>query len=568
MTTVFWSRLTSVTAFVDTPSRSIATTRATTSHHTDRLAQGDTTTPSKQSLPIPSQVNPLLRPPAIHKKLLGEGHTTSTSPATPSSLDKGKGRENDPETASSEDTDSSTTAFTDGILEAPPQSTRTRQHQGVTSLLHLSAKKQFKLPSTPSKPSPLSGNHNRYETPLGDIKPLKSLGLISSLNASNNPSSATFQDTREGTKIREGSIKPKWSQLLEASNNANMRKDIHNTSMLSLQQDITELLSPRKKRKGWVPAGFAENASGIIKRLQTGNNLWIHEISRTLSSYSKSSSTIKKESTDGKAFGLLTKDIDVNVNRKSYQSLLRDLNPHLRLEILEILSPKPASLTWSSHEGGFITAGAAEKLLITRCKIIRDEDTSSDFLSSQDFLSTQQYQSQREGSTSKDEESQEQYSPSSLFNKEWESQIEGMVIFSLTAHSRTSTGITMVRKEQSRPTREAADDTSTEAVERNPQNEDRLQSQLNFETKAQINKNSSRKYNVYLPASIADLHTQMRINDEIWAWEPWSVVDLVDSLSNPLKVPAVPHFGEENSFTGEEKSSEKALLISRFAVLL
>lgn len=483
---------------------------------------------------------------------------STTRHATPSALDKGKGRFVDPEGPSSEDAELAIPADEE-TSDLPAPNTKTKHQQGVTSLLHLSAKKQFKLPSTPSKPPPLSGRHLpsglRQETPSGDIKPLKSLGVISGLNSlsSNNTTPATSRKILEtrtseeegGRREEEQLIKPKWAQLLDST-------EIKKRKETTMTQDIIELLSPRKKRKGWVPTGFAENTSGIIKRLQTGNNLWIHEISRLLSS-SKSSSSSKFSSSSSNGIGVKRENgegKELDGKKKTYESLLRDLNPHLRLEILEILSPKAASLTWSSQEGGFITAGAAEKLLITRCRILKDEDPSLNHSTSQAPLST--------GETAVlEEESQELFTPFSSATKEWESQIEGMVIFSLTAHSRTSTGITMVRKEQSRPDRQQNLDGSNET---GYQNQDKLQPQLNF------NQNlNDKKYNVYLPASIADLHTQMRVGDEVWAWEPWSVVDLVDFPINGT-------LESSNLATTEiqevDKDSEKTLLVSRFAVLL
>ena len=477
---------------------------------------------------------------------------STTRHATPSALDKGKGRFVDPEGPSSEDAELAIPADEETSDLSVPN-TKTKHQQGVTSLLHLSAKKRFKLPSTPSKPPPLSGRHLpsglRQETPSGNIKPLKSLGVISGLNtlSSNNTTPATSRKILEtrtseeegGRREEEQLIKPKWAQLLDST-------EIKKRKETTITQDIIELLSPRKKRKGWVPTGFAENTSGIIKRLQTGNNLWIHEVSRLLSSKSTSKSTttpigVKRENDQGK---------EQNGKGKTYESLLRDLNPHLRLEILEILSPKPASLTWSSQEGGFITAGAAEKLLITRCRILKDEDPSLNLSTSQAPLSTGE-------TVVLEEESQELFTPFSSATKEWESQIEGMVIFSLTAHSRTSTGITMVRKEQPRPDRQQNLDGSNET---GYQNQDKLQPQLNF------NQNlNGKKYNVYLPASIADLHTQMRVGDEVWAWEPWSVVDLVDFPGSGL----LESRGLATSDNqGGDKDSERTLLVSRFAVLL
>ena len=55
--------------------------------------------------------------------------------------------------------------------------------------------------------------HTRMETTYSEVKPLKSIGL--------------------------GESKPKWAAMIE--------KEGHE------EQDIADLLSPRKKRKGWVP---------------------------------------------------------------------------------------------------------------------------------------------------------------------------------------------------------------------------------------------------------------------------------------------------------------------------
>lgn len=404
-----------------------------------------------------------------------------------------------------------------------------------------------------------------------DIKPLKSLGVISGLNTLLKPTSTNNDPDnllREATEDTQQ--KPKWAHLLDSTSDLNSRKDSTNI-------DVTELLSPRKKRKGWVPAGYAENAAGIIKRLQTGNNLWIHEISRLLANVSSkgpANGRVKKEHAEEASTSDRSLHSDSGTkqgNKRDYEVLLRDLNPHLRLEILDILSPKPASLTWSNGEGGFITAGSAEKLLITRCQILKDKDDRNS-TSSHSFLPSQ--------ADEKREAQQQNTQSSTGDDNEWESQTEGMVIFSLTAHSRTSTGITILRKEQPRPDRQV-DDSSTAEDRSGPDrkyhiahNQEKSQPLLSFNKKDNRPDKSGKKWNVYLPASIADLHTQMRTGDEIWAWEPWSVVDIVTSATAPPFWVQTRTASDMNQSNGNAQAqvpvnaSEKTLLVSRFAVLL
>lgn len=438
--------------------------------------------------------------------------------------------------------------------QAPSTIPKERPQSNVTSLLELSTKKQFKMPhSTPSKPSPLSGrvlNSNRLETPSGDIKPLKSLGVISGLQTLSKPSSiASSHLHRNDTGASNNDeMKPKWAQLLESSTDI---KPSH--SSRDPNQDITELLSPRKKRKGWVPAGYAERSAAIIKRLQTGSNLWIHEISRTLTTFSNNNNTSASSSKVVKKENIAERslvDRDMTSNKKTYESLAIDLNPHLRLEILEILSPKPASLTWSSQDGGFITAGAAEKLLITRCRILKDEDDEEAGI---------------QGSNSNSKGEQSTHTKTTDEPSSWEDQVEGMVIFSLTAHSRTSTGISLARKEQHRPSRDFPPTSESNNDPHQHSNQDRNQSRLDFK------QDNKKKWNVFIPASIADLHTQIRVNDEIWIWEPWSVVDLLPELqtrSSKCLLRDNTLEQETERFGEMEKTNEKALLVSRFAVLL
>lgn len=368
-----------------------------------------------------------------------------------------------------------------------------------------------------------------------------------------------------------------------------------------MAQDITELLSPRRKRRGWVPSGHAESASLIIKRLQTGNNLWIHEISRTLNqlmSSSKASSIttspavpkVKKEYTPNPYGPSSENRINAaapggSVKKSDYKTLSRDLNPHLKVEILHVISPKAASLTWSSAiaasdgGGGFITAGAAEKLLITHCRILNDDDDEKgDNL----FTSSQGDLPQPVGHTqSLASDSQPGPDPSNKDAKPQTQHSEGLVIFSLTAHSRTSTGVSLVRKEQQRPLREGVPGSenigSAVPTSLPGTNYDKSQPQLDFSNmagKQEINNNrKGKKWSVFIPASIGDLHTQLRVNDEIWIWEPWSVIDLLKPEESRSALDVLHNDKEHNETERDEegqaeKATEKALLVSRFAVLL
>lgn len=490
----------------------------------------------------------------------------------------------------------------------------------ITSLSDLSARKHFKIlnASTPSRPSPL-----RYDTPSNnvDIKPFKTLGAISGLNvvsdhitlaglsaaaeSRTDAEGGDLQQRREGTTLSEH--KPRWAQLLEGSTTANTgpinavntsgggRTTTAAAALTTTAQDLTELLSPRKKRKGWVPAGHAEMAAATIKRLQTGSNLWIHEISRTLTTFSKHghhTKGVKNEdgsSTTTTITATASSKNAANTTGKSYDDLLRDLNPHLRLQILEIHSSKPASLTWTSSEGGFITAGAAEKLLITRCKILKDEEAEQGL-----NLTDRAVNGERGSSlSSRNAPSQPtlaltgtetasatpKHTPNGGDLETWsEDQVEGLVVFSLAGHSRTSTGVTLARKEQRRPARAEADndDGGSTDPHNGPSERDRQahanpnQPLLSFE-KAN-DKDSKRSCTVFVPASISDLHTQMRVEDEIWVWEPWSPVDLAAQGSNGvsalLAMSVSAAMDAEGTSQQGQHPSEKALLVSRFGIVL
>lgn len=114
----------------------------------------------------------------------------------------------------------------------------------------------------------------------------------------------------------------------------------------SKESILQDLLSPRKKRRGWVPNGLAEYSAQLIKRHSTSHTLWLHENSRN---------------------GFV--------------------EPDLLLRVLEIYSEKPHSLmvsqagtssSTSSGPSGFMTAGWVEKMLITRCAILStDEDDNA-----------------------------------------------------------------------------------------------------------------------------------------------------------------------------------------------
>jgi hypothetical protein len=258
---------------------------------------------------------------------------------------------------------------------------------------------------------------------------------------------------------------------------------------------------------------------------------------------------------------------------------------------LEIYSCKPASLTWTSSEGGFITAGAAEKLLITRCKILKDEDLEQSF-----NLTARSTNGGRGGSLGLSQRNAPSQSnlarpdletasstpfptPSAGDLETWsEDQVEGLVVFSLAGHSRTSTGVTLARKEQRRPARADTGDAdnggSTDVNGPSERERQTLansnQPLLSFE-KAK-DKDNKRPCTVFVPASISDLHTQMRIEDEIWVWEPWSPVDLAAEGNNGVSALLASSNGDHNDAEDaphqEQHSSEKALLVSRFGIVL
>lgn len=538
----------------------------------DRI--GDELTPLKSDHLQPATTSRLLNPPGSHKRLL------QTSTITRS--DKGKGRAIEQEV--------------DSGVEQPSETTKK-----IPALARLS---NFKVPVTPNKQAPSSGlvddastgkespnvslQHNSYQ------KPLKTLGAITGLSSLPRSDLSTTQ----GTETPE--VKPRWAQLLESDlpNTYTTLPGQHALHSFDPRMDLTELLSPRKKRKGWQPAGYAERASEVIKRTQTANNLWIHEISRLLDTFNKKNDVssyggVKRDpsalpgSRNGTNPATKVKEKDrldgkstVIGELSSYDRFLRDLNPHLRLEILETKSAKPASLTWSSADGGFITAGAAEKLLITRCRILPDDSELAGKEASQTgFL----------GDSAEDVPHP---SPSIwplganlvLPNEAGSNYQEGLVVFTLNAHSRTSTGITLARKEQQRPNREPtviprdgeppSEGYHSRKVPEEPGAEDREdgQSRLHFSNN---DIQPDRKYTAFVPASIADLHTQIRVGDQIWCWEPWSVVDLVEKyellpgrgldFAEKGKVTA----SSEDKGNGQDVSaSQKALLVSKFAVLL
>lgn len=245
----------------------------------------------------------------------------------------------------------------------------------------------------------------------------------------------------------------------------------------------------------------------------------MHETSRLLSSGNTSAAApaIKSESssstTPGRSGGH-RRQPSKPVHR-TLEELLRDLNPDARLVIRETLSPKPASLTYNgpgeggaAGGGGFLTGGVAEKMLLTRCQILKDsEDTQAGYAKPREVMSEP------------------------IDNPPESVVEEGLVVFSLTSHSKTSSSTTSLAL--SRPA--AGRHTSVEAA--------KPKDQTSLDYKPVVGRS------LLLPNSIADLHTQLQVGHEIWAWEPWTVVNVAND-------------------SGNTDGARKALLVSRFAVLL
>ena len=192
-------------------------------------------------------------------------------------------------------------------------------------------------------------------------------------------------------------------------------------------------------------------------------------------------------------------------------------NPHLQLKILHVLSDKPASLTNAREEGAFITAGAAEKLVVTRCAILQSEDLPKDKKDLKEDGKGEHHGEEKSGEGG-----------STLGERE----VEGLVIFSMTMHAKSSSTTALAQKQRQNAS-------STSRSEPQP---DSTQSTISYPV--QHNHRS-----ICLPASVADLHSQLGEGEIVWVWGPWSVAEVQATES-------------------EGCETKKALIVSRFGVLV
>jgi hypothetical protein len=279
-------------------------------------------------------------------------------------------------------------------------------------------------------------------------------------------------------------------------------------------------MSADKNMTVLVRNGLAERAAQLIKRQQTGHSLWLHEISRILSSHHDSSKRSSKSTNN-------------NNNAKSRLSQLElDTNPALKLKILEIKSEKPPSLVMNGPGrdesttgggGGYITAGAAEKLLVTYCRILPEIEQE-------------------------EEEENKKMQIDTGPKEEEDVHSTGLVVFSLAQHAKTSatSSLSLHRPAQAKTEDSAAIDEKP-TINKGPKSFFTLQD------------NGQAGYsNLFIPASIADLHTQLKEGSTIWCWEPYSVVHLDGTNSE------AEHQDDEKAV----EQGKKALCVSRFGVLV
>lgn len=213
----------------------------------------------------------------------------------------------------------------------------------------------------------------------------------------------------------------------------------------------------------------------MIKRAQTTHTLWAHELSRLL--------TINPGGS----------------NTRDPARLAQDANPLLRLTVLQVHSGKPASLALAGTEGGFITGGSAEKLLVCTCRILSDETEQASQSETIDF--------------------------GSAAGSEAQVHKEGLVLFSLACHPKSASATPLARPGQKAKAAEGKEEAIAQETGR-----------LNF---ARANRTLA------VPGNVADLHSLVGEGEEIWAWDPWSIIEL----------------------PRQEDEASKALLVSRFAVL-
>lgn len=264
-------------------------------------------------------------------------------------------------------------------------------------------------------------------------------------------------------------------------------------------------------------AGLAERAAQLIKRAQTSHTLWAHELSRVLHPPSSSSSTRRT--------GPTVRDVP---------QLLLDANPALRLEVLAVHSRKPASLALAGTEGGFITGGAAEKLLLCTCRIISSGGSEEESQSQSQAEEAVDFGGGGGGGRAEGREAGT--------SAQGQGEKEGLVLFSLACHPKSAAATQLARPGQQQPQKKGAgtmkDETEDHAAEKTQT------AKLQFAPKNRT---------LLLPGNVGDLHSALGEGDEVWAWDPCSVVDL----------PGDVYVGQ----TGGEKVGSKALLVSRFAVL-
>ena len=206
----------------------------------------------------------------------------------------------------------------------------------------------------------------------------------------------------------------------------------------------------------------------------------------------------------------LTKHGIYSSSHRSLTQLSRDANPELRLKILRVISEAPASLTNNKGEGGFITGGASEKLLVTECEILRDKKEPDQ---DKERLGPVHFEIDGQNSERKVvEETRER---------------EGLVIFSLSMHAKGGHTTSLAPKQRREQFSTAEPGSECK------------QSVIPYPI---IHNHRS----VSLPANVLDMHSQLVVGEEIWVWEPWIVVEL----------------------GGKDGGDKKALLVSRFGLLI
>lgn len=436
-------------------------------------------------------------------------------------------------------------------------------------------------------------------------------------------------------KRETGDLKPFIPELFRSNPNSS---ESPFASVNTVEQDIAELLSPRKKRRGWVKAGLAERAANVIKRNQTSQSLWLHETQRLLSGPSASRlNRVKKEevkdvmleersdSSSSPSKPSLTSrhghSRSLSTAKRTLAQLKTDLNPGLRLQIVEIHSSLPPSLarldinndfgpagqggirTDRPSGGGFITGGVGEKLMCTTCRILHDADEEEDaeemgkgFVNP---VSSGHEESYTEGIVlfSLTTHPRSSLSTASAFRGgEAAVKQEGTVVPSLphaTSSSRSAQPSSSVYRQEGIAAIEGRNMTSREgdhevivggnhsaSLLRAQQAEQAaadgikygVQAKIPFETMAAMKRKEDEQQGfktLFVPASIVDLHSQMKEGREVWCWEPWHIAEMEDGSAfvRIVDLSVTASQVQSGDTNADEKQTKRGLMISKFALL-